>query len=81
MEAEAIAAPWEKPRPTCGNCAFSVADSGAFPDSVGFVICKRPSRGFSNHPIENQRFEAQRGGCIHHLPERVNNGKSDNAKR
>ena len=48
------------PRRTCGNCAFS-ADCGA-----GAVVCNRDGRGFDNNPVTNQRFPADRGGCLHH---------------
>ena len=48
------------PRRTCGNCASS-ADCDA-----GAVVCNRDGRGFDNNPVPNQRFPADRGGCIYH---------------
>ena len=56
----------DRPRRTCGNCAFS-ADllcAGGLP-AVN-VICRRDGRGFDNHNVPNQRFPAERGGCLYH---------------
>lgn len=47
-------------RRTCGNCFR------AEPCGNECIICRRDGRGFDNHPIPNQTFPADRGGCMHH---------------
>ena len=54
------------PRRTCGNCAFSADLLNAGGLSAVRVVCNRDGRGFDNNPVPNQRFPADRGGCLHH---------------